>query len=115
MYGKTVLKDGHPMNESIIDEKGSLKPGAFIPFENMKVIPKDYIKQSERKKILLITDDIRVHSGVAQIGRETVLGTLHHFNWVAIAGAIKHPETGKVVDMSTECNKLKNIDDSYVK
>ena len=54
MYGKTVLKDGNPMNESIIDEKGSLKPGAFIPFENMKVIPKDYIKQSERKKILLI-------------------------------------------------------------
>ena len=34
-----------------------------------------YIKQSDRKKILLLTDDIRVHSGVAQVGREIVSTT----------------------------------------
>ena len=32
-----------------------------------------YIEPSKRKNILLLTDDIRVHSGVAQIGREIVL------------------------------------------
>lgn len=29
-----------------------------------------YIKQEDRKKILLLTDDIRVHSGVTQVGRK---------------------------------------------
>ena len=33
---------------------------------------KGAIKKEERKKILLITDDIRVHSGVGQVGREIV-------------------------------------------
>ena len=40
-----------------------------------------YIKREERKKILLLTDDIRVHSGVAQIGREIVMHTAHRYNW----------------------------------
>jgi hypothetical protein len=54
-----------------------------------------YLPQNERKKILLICDDIRVHSGVATIARELVLNTSQHFNWVNIAGAINHPEKGK--------------------
>ena len=36
-----------------------------------------YIKPEDRKKILRLTDDIRVHSGVAQIGREMVMNTSH--------------------------------------
>ena len=54
-----------------------------------------YIKKEDRKKILLLTDDIRVHSGVAQIGREVVTNTAHRYNWVQLAGAIKHPDTGE--------------------
>ena len=54
-----------------------------------------YIKQEDRKKILLLTDDIRVHSGVAQIGREMVINTSHKYNWVQLAGAVQHPEKGK--------------------
>ena len=50
-----------------------------------------YIKQKDRKNILLLTDDIRVHSGVAQIGREIVTNTSHRYNWTQLAGAIKHP------------------------
>ena len=45
-----------------------------------KKMKEGYIKPEQRKKILLITDDIRVHSGVAQIGREMVLNTCHHYN-----------------------------------
>ena len=63
-----------------------------------------YIKKEDRKKILLITDDIRVHSGVAQIGREIVLNSSHRYNWTCIAGAVEHPEEGKVVDISQELN-----------
>ena len=37
----------------------------------------NYLPQNERKKILLICDDIRVHSGVATIAREMVINTAH--------------------------------------
>ena len=47
-----------------------------------------------RKKILLLADDLRMHSGVARMSREIVVGTLHKYDWVQIAGAVKHPEEG---------------------
>ena len=53
-----------------------------------------YIKQSDRKKILLLTDDIRVHSGVAQVGREIIFNTAHNYNWCQLAGSVKHPDKG---------------------
>ena len=59
-----------------------------------------YLPPNKRKKILLLCDDIRVHSGVATIAKEMVLNTSQHFNWVNIAGAIKHPEQGKKLDLS---------------
>ena len=73
-----------------------------------------YIKQEDRKKILLLTDDIRVTSGVAQIGREMVVNTSHRYNWVQLAGAVQHPEKGKKFDISAETNKQAGIDDSSV-
>jgi glycosyltransferase involved in cell wall biosynthesis len=73
-----------------------------------------HIPKEQRKKILLICDDIRVHSGVATVAKEIVMGTAHHFNWVNLAGAIKHPEKGKRLDLSDSINKELNITDSYV-
>ena len=49
-----------------------------------------YIEQKDRKKILLLCDDIRLHSGVATMAREIVVGTSHHFNWVNLGGAMNH-------------------------
>ena len=69
---------------------------------------------NERKKILLITDDIRVHSGVATVGKEIVVETCHHFNWVQIAGAIKHPDHKKKMDISKDCGVHAGIDDASV-
>ena len=74
-----------------------------------------HLPQNKRKKILLICDDIRVHSGVATVGKEIVLHTAHHFNWIQMGGAIKHPDTGKLFDISADVNKMQNIDDSSVK
>ena len=53
----------------------------------------------KKKKILLLSDDLRMSSGVGTMSREFVMGTVHHFDWVQVGGAIKHPEEGKVVDM----------------
>lgn len=75
----------------------------------------DYIPQDKRKKILLICDDIRVHSGVATVAKEIVTHTANHFNWVQIAGAIKHPEKGKILDLSKDTNALAGIEDSFIK
>ena len=53
-----------------------------------------------KKKILLLSDDLRMNSGVGTMSKEFVLGTLHHYDWVQIGGAITHPEHGKRVDMN---------------
>jgi glycosyltransferase involved in cell wall biosynthesis len=74
-----------------------------------------YIPQSSRKKILLLCDDIRMPSGVGTMGREIVVNTSHHFNWVNIGAMVEHPETGKIFDLSQEVNKLVNLNDSYVR
>ena len=41
----------------------------------------EYLPKDKRKKILLITDDIRVHSGVATVGKEIVIHTAHRYKW----------------------------------
>jgi len=73
-----------------------------------------YLPQNKRKKILLICDDIRVHSGVATVARELVLNTAQHFNWVNVGGAINHPEAGKRMDLSADTNNNTGLTDSSV-
>jgi len=73
-----------------------------------------YLPQNERKKILLICDDIRVHSGVATVAREMVLNTAQHFNWAQVAGAINHPDKGKRLDISGDTNINTGLTDSSV-
>ena len=73
-----------------------------------------YLPQNERKKILLICDDLRVYSGVATVAREMVLNTAQHFNWVQVAGAINHPDKGKKLDLSPDTNNNTGLTDSSV-
>jgi glycosyltransferase involved in cell wall biosynthesis len=44
-----------------------------------------------------------------------VLGTADKYDWVQLAGAIQHPEKGKVADMSEATNKMLGRNDCYVK
>ena len=74
-----------------------------------------YVKKEDRKKILLLSDDLRLHSGVATMARELVIQTAHHFNWVNLGGAIKHPDEGKAFDLSGDVGKEAGIDDAEVK
>jgi hypothetical protein len=73
-----------------------------------------YIEQEDRKKILFICDDIRMHSGVATMAREIVTGTAHRYNWVNVAAAIKHPDAGKRLDLSNDTNKVAGISDASI-
>ena len=72
---------------------------------------KGYIPKDQRKKILLLSDDIRTHSGIGTMAREIVVNTAHHFNWVNLGGAVKHPDKGKAFDLSNHVNNLTGIED----
>ena len=74
-----------------------------------------YLPKADRKNILLLCDDIRMHSGVATMAREIVVGSAHHFNWYNLGAAIKHPEVGKIIDISADVNKFAGIEDADVK
>ena len=69
----------------------------------------------DKKKILLLSDDLRMSSGVGTMSREIVMGTLEHFQWVQIGGAIKHPDAGKFIDMNDSVRKETGIEDAYLK
>jgi glycosyltransferase involved in cell wall biosynthesis len=76
---------------------------------------KGYIPKDQRKKILLMCDDIRTHSGIGTVAKEIVVHTAHHFNYVQLGAAIDHPEAGKVLDISSDTNEKAGIEDSNVK
>ena len=79
------------------------------------MVKEGYIPKGERKNILLLCDDIRMHSGVATMAREFVVGTAHRYNWFNVGAAIKHPDAGKIIDISEDTNKFALINDSDVK
>lgn len=68
-----------------------------------------------KPRILLLSDDLRMNSGIATMSRQLVLDTVHMYDWVQIAGAITHPDKGKIFDLSQATNQMKNLTDAYVK
>lgn len=67
-----------------------------------------------KKKILLLSDDLRMHSGVSTMSRELVMGTVHHYDWVQIGGAREHPDEGKLFDLNDQARKQTGVQDAYV-
>jgi len=74
-----------------------------------KVLP-----ANERKKILLLSDDIRFFSGVATQSKEIVMGTLHRYNWTQIGAALKHPEQNKKIILNDSAQKETGVEDAYL-
>ena len=68
-----------------------------------------------KKKILLLSDDIRMHSGVATVSKDIVMGTLHKYDWVQIGAAVKHPEEGQIIDMCQAAKSESGVSDAYLK
>jgi len=74
-----------------------------------------YIKKEDRKKILLLCDDIRMHSGIATMAREFVVNNGHRYNWLNVGAAVDHADKGKVLDLSADINKQLKIEDADVR
>ena len=68
-----------------------------------------------KKKILLLSDDLRMASGIATMSKELVLGTVHKYDWFQVGAAINHPEQGKVLDVSDDIRKTYGVEDANVK
>jgi glycosyltransferase involved in cell wall biosynthesis len=70
---------------------------------------------TKKKKILLLSDDLRMHSGIATMSREFVLNTVKEFDWVQLGAAENHPEHGKALDLSADIAKQTGVEDAYVR
>lgn len=76
---------------------------------------KQWLPKDQRKKILLLSDDMRLHSGIGVMSREIVEQTSGIFNWVQVGAAVNHPEVGKAVDLSDAVKELTGVEDPSVK
>ena len=68
-----------------------------------------------KKKILLLSDDLRMASGIANVSKQLVLGTVDKYDWVQLGAAIKHPEAGQVMDLNEDVRKRTGVADASVK
>ena len=68
-----------------------------------------------KKKILLLADDLRMASGIANVSKQLVLGTVDKYDWVQLGAAIKHPEAGKIFDLNEDVRKQTGVADANVK
>jgi glycosyltransferase involved in cell wall biosynthesis len=68
-----------------------------------------------KKKILLLSDDLRSTSGIATMSKEFVLGTVDKYDWVQLGAMIKHSDIGKIIDLSDDIKKRTGVEDANVK
>jgi hypothetical protein len=90
------------MSELLLDELKNAQREHWLP-------------KNERKTILLLSDDLRMPSGVGIISREIVLGTCHRFNWIQLGAAVAHPEVGKALDLGMSVETEIGVKDAAVK
>jgi glycosyltransferase involved in cell wall biosynthesis len=69
----------------------------------------------KKKKILLLSDDLRMPSGIANISKQLVLGTVHKYDWVQLGAAMQHPEQGKIMDLNNSVREVTGVADAEVK
>ena len=71
--------------------------------------------KTTKKKILLLSDDFRLPSGIGTISKEIIFNTIAHYDWVQLGAAIKHPDQGKAFDLSAEVAQQTGVTDASVK
>ena len=68
-----------------------------------------------KKKILLLSDDLRMSSGIATVSKEFVFGNMDKFDWVQLGAAVNHPDKGKEIDLGGDARKISGIKDASLK
>ena len=70
---------------------------------------------TKKKKILLLSDDLRMSSGIATVSKEFVFGNFDKFDWVQLGAAVNHPDKGKEIDLGEDARKASGIKDASLK
>jgi glycosyltransferase involved in cell wall biosynthesis len=71
--------------------------------------------EQKKKKILLLSDDFRMSSGIATVSKELIFGTLDKYDWVQLGAAVEHPERGKEIDLGDDARKVSGVPDASIK
>jgi glycosyltransferase involved in cell wall biosynthesis len=70
---------------------------------------------TKKKKILLLSDDLRMSSGIATVSKEFVFGNFDKFDWVQLGAAVNHPDKGKEIDLGEDARKASGIKNASLK
>jgi len=70
---------------------------------------------AKKKKILLLSDDLRMSSGIATVSKEFVFGSFDKFDWVQLGAAVNHPEKGKEIDLGGDARKVSGVENASLK
>ena len=68
-----------------------------------------------KPRILLLSDDLRMTSGISTMSREIVMGTVDRFNWIQLGAGINHNEAGKFVDINEDVRQKTGVKDAELK
>ena len=68
-----------------------------------------------KKKILLLSDDLRVPTGIGTMSKEMVLGTIDKYDWLQLGAGINHVEHGKYIDCSLDAQHRTGVKDAVLK
>lgn len=109
----------HEVGSHLKNYKNNTKVGYYtmeIEIENPKLPQRTgYIPKDQRKKILLLSDDARLPSGIGTMSREIILQTCHVFNWAQLGAAVNHPDAGKIFDASESLTAETGVKDTYLR
>ena len=66
------------------------------------------------KKVLFLSDDLRLHTGVANITKSIILNTCDSIDWVQMAMGCQS-ETPSIIDVSESVSKITGVEDCSVR
>ena len=61
----------------------------------------------------MLSDDLRMSSGIATVSKELVFGTFDKYDWVQLGAAVNHPEKGKEIDLGEDARKVSGVKDGF--
>lgn len=72
------------------------------------------LEKKDRKNILLISDHIRLLSGVGRMSKHIVERSTHRFNWYCIGGNVGNPDNFEPEEVGTDFLEDSKVDDPEV-
>lgn len=69
----------------------------------------------DKTKVVIVSDDIRFPSGVSNISKQIILGTLDRYDWIQISAQHQHTDNNNVIDISKSVSKITGVKDAYAR